>query len=518
MKQFGLCLILFYAPAIAAATQVTASNVNAISQRPILVVTSLGCDAGQMHVTSVERSLKDLEGVRIAWADGNDTHKIFKNPPNFAFGSVLLVKDGAILETSTEYNEKTGHANISSSDVRQWAYSALTKHGISFKMQKPHEIFSAPYSDNAPANLEDGLKMHYPLRSDLKDATGQHGDFETGTKNSIPNGAYYMAGEYGYPPNSGKFYNDGYAILRNLGKLPAFAETGGGLSVNIKPEKNPRKDNLLFTLGERRFEYWISEKTGQLFLITHAACGRCGPGGKGTSHEDSYYFPGVTMDFGKWYNFVVSIDLAKGRIMTLLNGRRLPDAMLSPQFIELNRQVDFSPSIAFRLLQGGWGAPARGYTRDVVLYNRALNSSEMTALAARYGDQSAPVAPPQDPTEKEQANKAFLQAVTNGDLAAAKKHLDAGAQINFIYQDWSALNLAAYFGREDLVRLLVSQHADVLHEVRPGINSQELARSKGHSRIVKILEDASNTPRFFGERKIGNHLHRSMVPDVPVVQ
>lgn len=515
MKKLLTLLLVAGTFPVAGIPEMTPGNVQSLSRKPVIVVTSLGCDAGQMYVNSVKDALSDLKGVDIIWTDVNNLSKVFQDPPVSQIPPILLVKGGVVLDTSAEYHSLMGRANLGSNLVRKWAYDAMTKQGIPFSMDKPPEIFLDIVPDNSPANLPEQPAAYYPLKTDLKEAGGGT-DFKIGIKNFPPNGAYYMSGEFGYTMNGkyvGKMYNEGKAFFRQNSPNPLL--TGASMSVNIKPEKSAKVESTLFGLGDRRITYFVQNSTGKLAVWIEAYCDKCGPRGGRASIDDAYIFPDVTVEFGKWYTFVVSLDIQNQRLKTLMNGRRLKDMNLSKQFLEINAKS--APDIyAMSLTYDGTGTPFKGFAKDVAIYDRTLNHNEMLAVAAKYGDKTNPP-PPATPDKAQQdaLDRAMLQAAANGDAAQVSKQLDAGANVNATVQDWSALNIAAFFGREKVVKLLIDRHAAVLHEVQPGWNAQQQAKSKGFDSIVKLLENASNQPRVFGERKFNRSLERAMTPEAP---
>lgn len=515
MKKILTLIFLAVAYPVSGIPEMTPGNVQSLSRKPVIVVTSLSCDAGQMYVNSVRDALSDLKGVDVVWIDFNNLSKVFQDPPVSQIPPILLVKAGVVLDSSAEYHNLMNRVNLGSNLVRKWAYDAMTKQGLSFNMDKPTEIFLDVIADNSPANLPEQPTVYYPLKTDLKE-TGGAPDFMIGIKNSPPNGAYYMSGEYGYTMNGkyvGKMFNEGKGFFRQGTPDPLIS--GAGMSINIKPEKSKKVESTLFGLGNRRITYFVQNNTGKLAVWIEAQCENCGPRGGRAGIDDAYIFPDVTVEFGKWYTFVVSLDIQNQRLMTLMNGRRLKDMSLSKQFLEINPKT--APyGYAMSLTYDGTGTPFKGFAKDVAIYARTLNHNEMLAVAAKYGDKTNPP-PPATPDKAQQdaLDRAMLQAAANGDAAQVSKQIDAGANVNAIIQDWSALNLAAYFGRDKLVKLLIDRHADVLHEVQPGWNAQQQAKSKGFDSIVKLLENASNQPRVFGQRKFNRPLERAMTPEAP---
>ncbi len=111
--------------------------------------------------------------------------------------------------------------------------------------------------------------------------------------------------------------------------------------------------------------------------------------------------------------------------------------------------------------------------------------------AARYGDiQSAPSpeTKPEPPTAKA-PDISIHDAVIDGNIAAVKQYIAAGADINAKIGGWTALHHAANVGNKAIVELLTAKGADVnakddnltvwtpLHK----------AASRGHNAIVEIL-------------------------------
>lgn len=516
MKKILICVMVIITNAIYSLPEITSENILEKTTKPILVVSSLGCDAGQSYVRSVQSALNDLEGLSIAWVSMHQTYRIFSGQRQVETGDIILVKDGKIIDSSLHVSSgKTGL--LSSNEIRTWVYSSLAKNNIPFKMTKSEELFLEPVADSSPANLEDSFAAHFPLKTDFKNVRKEDtGDFFIGFKNKPPNGAYYMDGEYNTTRtkkgNIDEFYNDGWFQLSVLEK----SKTGLGFFISMKPEKRTEgEDSFLFGLGDNDFNFFINNKTGKLKFSAAVYCPTCGKDGQYRTLNEKYEFKDEKVDFEKWHNFVVSVNLKERRVSTLLNGKRLKDIQLSKQFMEVYENK-VSSRKAMNLSFNGMGLPFKGYARDVIFYSRTINANEMKELNKKYGDKSD-VTPDKivDPIELNKKNYEFLKASKLGKLSDVVSAYEGGAQINANYKNWSALTFAAFYGHEDIVKYLIAQQINVLHEFKPGWTSQRIAKEKGFDSIVALLENASNTTRFFAERKFNFKQERGFSVEAP---
>jgi len=90
------------------------------------------------------------------------------------------------------------------------------------------------------------------------------------------------------------------------------------------------------------------------------------------------------------------------------------------------------------------------------------------------------------------AYKTIHEAAAKGDLADIKRHLQKGADVNIKDDnDWTPLLYSAFYGKQDVVKFLISKGADVNVTSRnTGWTPLHVAADKGHLEVVKILVSA----------------------------
>jgi ankyrin repeat protein len=90
------------------------------------------------------------------------------------------------------------------------------------------------------------------------------------------------------------------------------------------------------------------------------------------------------------------------------------------------------------------------------------------------------------------AYKTIHEAAAKGDLADVKRHLQKGTDVNSKdNNDWTPLLYSAFYGKQDVVKFLVSKGADVnAKSVATGWTTLYVAADKGHFEVVKILVSA----------------------------
>lgn len=510
MKIFLLLFLNFlFLSSVSAAEKITKANLLSASASPILIITSLGCDMGQGYVMSHESTLEDLQGVKIGWADINDIYqnRLFESAGSVEIGDILLVKNGKILDTSKDADPDKGI--IAGNTARRWVYDALKKNKIQFTMTEPEPDFLEPIKDNAPADITNGLIGYFPLTSDMKNASSGKATFKPGAKNKIVNQAYYMDGIYGYSYDQGTI-NDS----KNRGD-------GFSFFLNVKPEarKDDRKQ-LLFSGGYRSIDFYRDIKTGQLIVETSASCPDCGKNGKNKWVQGDYKFPDIKIELNKWHNFAVSMDTKNGRASILVNGKRLKDINLGKSYIEVYSKGPWYRNQILALDMAGNGSLLTGYARDMAAFDRAVSGKELFELQKKYAINKADTVvetdnPGPEKKDTEALNQSLLKAAKSGKTDEASAALKEGAEVDTKYKGWTPLLFAAYFGHEETVKELIKNHADPLVEVS-GWNAQRFAKAKNYTGIVALLENHSNSSRFFKERKfiVKNSRGEVLPPDL----
>lgn len=103
-----------------------------------------------------------------------------------------------------------------------------------------------------------------------------------------------------------------------------------------------------------------------------------------------------------------------------------------------------------------------------------------------------------DPNHENMYGSALHAAADYGYTDILEMLLEYGAdtdiQAKLDESDWTALMLAAEAGREDITRILLENGADVWLKDSEGETALDVARKRGHPKIVKMLEEAMRTP------------------------
>jgi uncharacterized protein len=87
----------------------------------------------------------------------------------------------------------------------------------------------------------------------------------------------------------------------------------------------------------------------------------------------------------------------------------------------------------------------------------------------------------------------LIEAVKNGDCAAAETLIKSGADINQQdEQGWTPLNFAAGKGDTDMVKLLVGNGADIFKVGRDGRTPYMIALAAGRVSVVKYLSEVED--------------------------
>lgn len=116
-------------------------------------------------------------------------------------------------------------------------------------------------------------------------------------------------------------------------------------------------------------------------------------------------------------------------------------------------------------------------------------AAKFPAIAQMLAPQTAPQAQPSNASVDEDYN--LMVAAQSGDLAAAKKAIAAGANVNAMSGNGlSAIMYAAAKGHTDIVRLLLKAGANIEAKEKNGITPLMLAANLGHTEAVKALIQA----------------------------
>ncbi len=135
---------------------------------------------------------------------------------------------------------------------------------------------------------------------------------------------------------------------------------------------------------------------------------------------------------------------------------------------------------------------AAGAKRDVAddKGNTAYTyAAKFPAIAQMLAPQTAPQAQPSNASVDEDYN--LMVAAQSGDLAAAKKAIAAGANVNAMSGNGlSVIMYAAGKGHTDIVRLLLKAGANIEAKEKNGVTPLMLAANLGHTEAVKALIQA----------------------------
>jgi len=85
-------------------------------------------------------------------------------------------------------------------------------------------------------------------------------------------------------------------------------------------------------------------------------------------------------------------------------------------------------------------------------------------------------------------NEGFLEAVKRGDLPSVKVFVAKGADVNAKGNDGqTALRVASYSGRKEIVQVLLGNRADVNAKGNDGGTALMVASQQGHKDVVELL-------------------------------
>ncbi|MDX1958896.1 MAG: ankyrin repeat domain-containing protein [Leptospiraceae bacterium] len=499
MKLIFTILFLFSTNSIFSIDKITKQNLLSNSQnQPLLIITALGCGPGLGYVNSVNSYLEDLEGVKVGWADINEAYSFLSYSKSIEMGDIVLVSNGKVIDSST--GTDPDKSIIAGNLARKWVNSALKKNNIKFKMGEVEPDFLEPIADSSTPNLDNGIMAHFELSSNFNNKVNENRiGFESGKKNRFINQAYYSDGTYGYDKNH---------KMDNLGDVN-FSEKpkdSYSVAINIKPEtRTDNRNQILFTVGYRMIVFYRNPKSGTLFVESSSSCENCSKTKESLWLQGKYSYNDVKIDFDKWNNFVVSVDFKNNRAAILHNGKRLKDINLGKDFFRVFNQkssYDYFRRTAMSLDMFGSGSVFKGYVRDMILYNRLLTGKELVALEQKYSLNKSNI-PITDPTENKNLaalNKDLIKSAKNGDVSGIANALKSGADVNAKIKGWTALIFASYFGKEDAVKELIKNNANPSIEV-DGWNAQRFAKKFNFTSIDALLEEYSNKPENFAQRK-----------------
>ncbi|MBX7058441.1 MAG: ankyrin repeat domain-containing protein [Leptospirales bacterium] len=516
------CLIAA-GPLAAQGVAVTDQNFEQLSrQRPVLAILSLGCDIGSYMGRMFVNANSDVQGVQLGIIDYNSVQTIhsqiyalYRNnniqngEDGVTLGTILLIKDGHVVSTSQMgYPGRPPEAhNNGVADVRRWMIHALESNGIPYRgaYRPPSVDFVDPAPDQSGAvDLQRG-RIAYFTFEDLKDRTGQQTDFVLRDSARLSNGAIYLDGKYNASTTA-------YFLYRRTEEEPY--KNGFSLSFNFRQLSHDQGRGHLVALGHGLFDIRIWR--GRLLLDLDPSYEK---GEEGSIGPWLYELSDVDPRINIWHNLSLAFDPVAKRMRLVFDGRRIRDIVLDDRM--LGELLRYEPgatfhggSLGLEFSNFSYGGTLHGYADNVLIFNRPLSGAELSALAAEQesGDEPAPQPASPDP----QLILKLVSAARSGDTTGIRSAVAAGASVDSLYQGWSALHFAAYYGRQAAVQTLIDLHANALLKVQ-GFTAQDLARSRNQSAIVQMLEDYSNTRAFFFERSFPLVQHRALLlpPTLP---
>ena len=142
------------------------------------------------------------------------------------------------------------------------------------------------------------------------------------------------------------------------------------------------------------------------------------------------------------------------------------------------------PQIIELLLQHGADPNFQAPDGTALIYASSAGDTDVVRLFLEHG------ANPN--TKTPYGNTALIVASKKGHVSVIDALLKHGADVNLSSLDLgaTALTWASYEGHPDVVGLLIEHGADIHHRNKEGKNALMLAKERGHTEVVKILEQA----------------------------
>ncbi len=192
-------------------------------------------------------------------------------------------------------------------------------------------------------------------------------------------------------------------------------------------------------------------------------------------------------------------------------GQRLPHGA-GPQYNQLRKVSKPEPGdlVFFRTYTSGVShvgifvgknqflhSPTTGRTVSYADMASSYWKTRYVGAASAYSGGKAEPAPKKEPTPKKEPepkvvnqdllNFEMIQTIYKGDESGFTRFLEQGANPGAIYQDWSALMLAAYYNRVNMIKALLAKKPDVNYRAPRGWTALSVARDRGHKEIEALL-------------------------------
>lgn len=198
---------------------------------------------------------------------------------------------------------------------------------------------------------------------------------------------------------------------------------------------------------------------------------------------------GLRSDY-RWSFSKSDADFSATQVRVTFNGRSVP-VRLEPQ-----RQGFGANTLVWT---AHWSGNEISRPISVSLNNVRIGGQPRNFdYTVTFFDPSASDEPEPDPPAKDvirpEFNASLIHAIATGDEDRAVEALTRGADPNAAKDGWSALLLAAYYGRESVVRELLRRGADRSAQIQ-GWTALAIAQYKNHSGIVGLLSSGERQAR-----------------------
>ncbi|MCZ8343442.1 MAG: ankyrin repeat domain-containing protein [Leptospira sp.] len=505
VSRVFLSLILSL-PISAAEVTLTIQNMPELtSKKPVLAYTSLNCDLGRSAADSFREAFSDLRGMDISIVDTNkDAYKIFGGFYNYGLGTMILLKDGKVLESSESYIEKKeGYfepALVGNNQKRVWLSQMIEKHKLNASLNAIPIDRADPLIFDSTFDLSKAAIGFFNFKNGMKDTITPNGkSFQIrGTDFRLLDDAIY---------GTGKYKSNSNASFSSQWTNPTGIKSGVSIFMdfNLNTEGKTACMDAIFSTLDRQISFGTYR--GRLFISLQVWNGNKNWG-------DVYYLTETNIKLNEWNNLGFALDPTKKRAYVQLNGVRLKDLILTDSYLRaLSQKKDF-PYFNFELVHFGCGSVLSGFVDRIAIYERALGAKEMKAFFDERSRKGSGKITPMQTIDISRVNKEYVSFAKEGNLKNLKTALENGADINYQHEGWTALMYAAYFGHTSIVKELIKNRINPLAEIS-GYTAQRLAEFQNHSEIVKLLEDYSNTESFYFQRKMNFSVNQKSSPIPP---
>ena len=200
------------------------------------------------------------------------------------------------------------------------------------------------------------LLADYTLDGTAEDRTGNSAPMEL-SNTTFTNGTLYLNGLYEFDDPQG---------FHALARISGFSYESFTVALDFFAA-DYSNDNIL-TGGPSYRWFSLRHNAGRLEVTLN-------------NQSLVYFLPDGALRTNQWQNVLCSVDASAKRIITVLEGRRLQDIVLSPgfSFEVIGSPVEDSDRI-FMFANYGNASVFHGYVDNLKVWNRALNSPEIDAM------------------------------------------------------------------------------------------------------------------------------------------